>query len=49
MLSLLAAVRNFTIAVLLAWMGFSVSSDADDKKEATSASPAGAVSSILGR
>ena len=49
MLSLLVAVRNFTIAVLLAWMGFSVSPDSDDKKEATSAAPASAISNVLGR
>ncbi|NQY41476.1 MAG: hypothetical protein HRT80_15430 [Henriciella sp.] len=49
MLSLLVAVRNFTIAVLLAWMGFSVSPDSEDKKEANSAAPANAISSVLGR
>ena len=49
MLSLLVAVRNFTIAVLLAWMGFSVSPDSDDKKEANSASPADAISNVFAR
>ena len=49
MLSLLVAVRNFTIAVLLAWMGFSESPDSDDKKETNSAAPASAMTNILGR
>lgn len=49
MISLLVAVRNFTIAVLLAWMGFSVSTDSDDKNEANSASPANAISNVFGR
>ncbi|GAB5455114.1 MAG: hypothetical protein Hens2KO_13430 [Henriciella sp.] len=49
MLSLLVAVRNYTIAILLAWMGFSVSPDSDDKKEANSASPTAAIASVLTR
>ena len=40
MLGFLIALRNFTIAVLLAWMGFSVAPDNDEKKESSSAVPA---------
>ena len=39
MLGMLVAIRNFTIAILLAWMGFSVSPDSDSDKEANSAAP----------
>jgi len=39
MLTLLVAIRNFTVAVLLTWMGFSVAPDSDEKKEAASQAP----------
>ena len=49
MISLLVAVRNFTIAVLLAWMGFSVSPDSDDQKESSTDAPAATFASLLAR
>ncbi len=39
MVGILIAVRNFTIAVLLAWMGFSVAPDADKEKDSTVVAP----------
>lgn len=39
MFGILIAVRNFTIAVLLAWMGFSVAPDSD-KQDDSNAAPA---------
>lgn len=35
MLGILVAIRNFTIAVLLAWMGFSVAPDKEKENERT--------------
>ncbi|MFN3211559.1 MAG: hypothetical protein ACE37M_00500 [Henriciella sp.] len=49
MVNFLVAVRNFTIAVLLAWMGFSVAPESADKEEANSGSPSNAISSIFVR
>lgn len=49
MLGLLITIRNFTIALMLAWMGFSVSPDSDKEKEASAASPnAGSFSLFAG-
>ncbi|MEL6858118.1 MAG: hypothetical protein AAFO74_07005 [Pseudomonadota bacterium] len=39
MISVLEAIRNVTIAVLLAWMGFSVAPDKDDRGEDTATAP----------
>ena len=39
MLGLLITIRNFTIALMLAWMGFSLAPDSDNEKEANNASP----------
>ncbi|MEE2929139.1 MAG: hypothetical protein VX599_00335 [Pseudomonadota bacterium] len=39
MTSILVAVRNFTIALILAWMGFSVSPDSDKDQESISIAP----------
>lgn len=39
MLTVLVAIRNFTVAVLLTWMGFSVAPDGDDKKDAAQPAP----------
>jgi hypothetical protein len=49
MVSFLVAIRNYTIAILLAWMGFSVAPEASDKEEANSGSPANAISSVFAR
>lgn len=48
MLTVLVAIRNFTIAVLLTWMGFSVAPDGDDKKDAASQAPNSAISFLAG-
>ncbi|MCR9269753.1 MAG: hypothetical protein ACX94B_14795 [Henriciella sp.] len=40
MTGMLIVIRNFTIALLLAWMGFSVSPDSEDDKGADATSPA---------
>lgn len=40
MVGIFIAVRNFTIAVLLAWMGFSLAPDADEKKDSAPSSSA---------
>jgi hypothetical protein len=49
MLGLLVAIRNFTIALVLAWMGFSVAPDSDKDNETRTVAPAsGAVSLITG-
>ena len=37
MLGILVAIRNFTIALLLAWMGFSIAPDSDEDKKSSSA------------
>lgn len=47
MLSILVAIRNFTVAILLAWMGFSVAPSGDDKKESVSTAPNGSVLSFV--
>jgi len=39
MISVLEAIRNITIAVLLAWMGFSVAPDKDDRNDDTASAP----------
>lgn len=39
MAGILIAIRNFTIALLLAWMGFSVSPDSDERGDNSSAAP----------
>lgn len=39
MLTLLIAIQNFTVALILAWMGFSVSPDADEKNESMAPAP----------
>lgn len=36
MFALLIAIRNMSIALLLAWMGFSVAPDKDDAQDAAS-------------
>ena len=48
MLGVLVAIRNFTIAVLLAWMGFSVAPDDNEKKDSAIAPSSGAVSFFIG-
>ena len=48
MFGFLIAVRNFTIAVLLAWMGFSVSPDSDNKEDSTAGAPASNALSFIG-
>ncbi|MEC7289941.1 MAG: hypothetical protein VXW22_07640 [Pseudomonadota bacterium] len=49
MAGILIAIRNFTIAVLLAWMGFSVAPDSDDRGDNSSAAPnSSAISAIIG-
>ncbi|MCR9077945.1 MAG: hypothetical protein NXH78_02490 [Hyphomonadaceae bacterium] len=48
MVGILIAVRNFTIAVLLAWMGFSLAPDADDKEESGSIAPNSSAIAFIG-
>jgi len=47
MLTVLVAIRNFTVAVLLTWMGFSVAPDGDDKKDAAPQAPNSSAISFL--
>lgn len=47
MTDLLVAVRNLTIALLLAWLGFSVSPDSDDQDEAKPSSPSASAFGII--
>mgnify|MGYP007079442904 CR=1 FL=1 len=39
MLTVLVAIRNFTVAILLTWMGFSVAPDGDDKNDSAHQAP----------
>ena len=39
MISVLEAIRNVTIAVLLAWMGFSVAPDKNDRSDDAAPAP----------
>jgi hypothetical protein len=39
MLNLFVAIRNFTVALILAWMGFSIAPDSDDKQDQRSVTP----------
>lgn len=39
MLNLFVAIRNFTVALILAWMGFSVAPDSDEKQDQRSVAP----------
>ena len=48
MVGLLIAIRNFTIAIILAWLGFCVSPDSDEKQDSSSALPGSAISAIIG-
>lgn len=47
MLAVLVAIRNFTVAVLLAWMGFSVSPDNDDKQDSVAPVPNSAAFNVF--
>lgn len=48
MFGILIAVRNFTIAVLLAWMGFSLAPDSDQQDESPSSAPNNSALSFIG-
>lgn len=48
MVGILIAVRNFTIAVLLAWMGFSLAPDADDADDSSSIAPNSSAIAFIG-
>jgi len=48
MTGVLIAIRNFTIALLLAWMGFSAAPSGDDDKGSDSAAPATAAFNFFG-
>ncbi len=48
MFGILIAVRNFTIAVLLAWMGFSVAPDSEKQDDSKADAPNNSVLSIMG-
>ncbi|MEM6557398.1 MAG: hypothetical protein AAF642_16065 [Pseudomonadota bacterium] len=49
MITLLVAVQKFTVAIILAWMGFSVSPDSDDNQESMAPVPNSSfISSIAG-
>jgi hypothetical protein len=48
MFGILIAVRNFTIAVLLAWMGFSLAPDSDKNDDSTSGAPNNSALSFIG-
>ncbi|MEL6725624.1 MAG: hypothetical protein AAFZ74_06385 [Pseudomonadota bacterium] len=45
MTGMLIAIRNFTIALLLSWMGFSLTPDSEDDKGSDARAP---VSSAMG-
>jgi hypothetical protein len=47
MTSVLVAVRNFTIALILAWMGFSVAPDSDKDQESNSIAPNATAFSLI--
>ena len=48
MTGMLIAIRNFTIALLLAWMGFSVAPDGEDDKGADAVAPNSSALSFFG-
>lgn len=48
MVGILIAVRNFTIAILLAWMGFSLAPDADDKEDSAAGAPNSSAIAFIG-
>ncbi|MEM7638673.1 MAG: hypothetical protein AAF269_06380 [Pseudomonadota bacterium] len=39
MIALLVAIQKFTVAIILAWMGFSVSPDSDDNQDSMAPVP----------
>ncbi|MEL7109975.1 MAG: hypothetical protein AAFV59_04315 [Pseudomonadota bacterium] len=47
MLAILAAIQSFTVALLLAWMGFSLDSDTDSQKESSAPAPSSSFSSFI--
>ena len=47
MVALLVAIRNFTVAIVLAWMGFSIAPDAGDQKESRTSAPNDSAISFL--
>ena len=47
MLTILVAIRNFTVAILLAWMGFSVAPEGDEQKDAAAPVPSSNAISFL--
>lgn len=49
MIALLVAIQKFTVAIILAWMGFSVSPESDDNQDSIAPVPNSSfVSSIAG-
>lgn len=48
MFGILIAIRNFTIAVLLAWMGFSIAPDGDNKDDSRADAPNSSALSFVG-
>ena len=48
MVALFVAIRNFTVAIVLAWMGFSVAPDAGEQKETRTSTPNDSAISFLG-
>nr|WP_197501715.1 hypothetical protein [Hyphomonas sp. Mor2] len=48
MTSFFVAVRNFTIAVLLAWMGFSVAPDGNDSDDSRADAPNSSAIAFIG-
>ena len=48
MVGIFIAIRNFTIAVLLAWMGFSLAPDANDKEDSATGAPNSSAIAFIG-
>lgn len=48
MVGILIAVRNFTIAILLAWMGFSLAPDANDNEDSAAGAPNSSAIAFIG-
>jgi len=48
MVGVLIAVRNFTIAVLLAWMGFSIAPDSDEQNDSNAGTPSSSAIAFIG-
>ncbi|MEM7328535.1 MAG: hypothetical protein AAF437_07335 [Pseudomonadota bacterium] len=47
MIAVLVAIQKFTVALILAWMGFSISPDTDENKDSLAPAPNSSFVSLI--